>query len=71
MLDLAMPVLSGEQAAPLLRSLRPAVPIILSSGYSEAEARRRFAESGITRFLQKPYAAAALVEAVAASLSVS
>jgi CheY-like chemotaxis protein len=61
-LDLAMPGMSGDQAAPQLRSIKPTVPIILSSGYPEAEARRKFNGIGITSFLQKPYRAATLLE---------
>ncbi len=54
-LDLTMPVMTGEQAIPLIRQLRPATPILLSSGFSEAEVAKRFASSGIAGFLQKPY----------------
>jgi len=56
-LDLAMPVMTGDQAAVLLRKQRPDLPIILSSGYPESEATRRFAGHGVTAFLQKPYTA--------------
>jgi CheY-like chemotaxis protein len=63
-LDLAMPVMSGEQALPHLLQLRPALPIIFSSGYSEGEARRRFTTAGVRAFIQKPYQAAALVQTV-------
>ena len=41
-LDLTMPVMTGEQAIPLIKGIRPAVPIILSSGFSETEIARRF-----------------------------
>lgn len=64
-LDLAMPIVPGDQAAPRLRSLRPDLPILLSSGYPEAEATRRFAAHGITAFLQKPYVASTLLDKVA------
>ncbi|MCU1273021.1 MAG: Chemotaxis protein methyltransferase CheR, partial [Bryobacterales bacterium] len=42
-LDLAMPVMTGDQAAVHLRTQRPDLPIILSSGYPEGEATKRFA----------------------------
>jgi two-component system cell cycle sensor histidine kinase/response regulator CckA len=64
-LDLAMPVMTGDQAAVLLRNQRPGLPIILSSGYPESEATRRFAGHGVTAFLQKPYTAHSLAEKVA------
>jgi two-component system, cell cycle sensor histidine kinase and response regulator CckA len=54
-LDLTMPVLTGEQMVPMIRAARPEIPIILSSGYSEAEVQRRFTSSGIAGVLQKPY----------------
>jgi CheY-like chemotaxis protein len=67
-LDMAMPVMSGDKAAPHLRKMNPAVPIILSSGYSETDARRRFEAVGATLFLQKPYSIAALIDAVSRSV---
>jgi PAS domain S-box-containing protein len=67
-LDLAMPVMSGEQALPHLLKLRPALPVILSSGYSEADARRHFTTPGVSAFIQKPYRSATLVETLAACL---
>jgi two-component system cell cycle sensor histidine kinase/response regulator CckA len=54
-LDLTMPVMTGEQAIPLIQSIRPGVPIILSSGFGEIEITRRFAASGIADVLEKPY----------------
>ena len=32
-LDLAMPEMTGDIVGPILRSVRPDVPLILSSGY--------------------------------------
>jgi len=64
-LDLTMPVMSGDQAIPLIRSTAPHVPIILSSGYNEAEISSRFNVFGIAGFLQKPYSVSAMVAKVA------
>ncbi|HJT87976.1 MAG TPA: PAS domain S-box protein [Bryobacteraceae bacterium] len=61
-LDMTMPVLSGEPTLRELRSIDPAVPVILSSGYNEVEAVQRFAGKGLAGFLQKPYAARTLLE---------
>jgi len=41
------------------------LPIILSSGYPEEEATKRFADRGVTAFLQKPYTARSLAEKIA------
>jgi CheY-like chemotaxis protein len=63
-LDLTMPVLSGEEALTRMKAIRADVPIILSSGFNEAQAVRRFEGKGLAGFLQKPYKAAALVDTV-------
>jgi CheY-like chemotaxis protein len=59
LLDLMMPVLSGEDILPQLRRDWPAMQIVVSSGYG-AEAAR-FAEEGVP-FIQKPYAPDELLE---------
>ena len=67
-LDLTMPVMNGEEAAAELRRIRPGVPIILSSGYSEQEVAGRFAGKGLAGFLKKPYEPAELIEALQRAL---
>ena len=54
-LDLAMPVMGGETAAPILRARRPDLPLILSSGYSERDAMERVGSGVVAAFLEKPY----------------
>lgn len=63
-LHLAMPVMGGEEAYRRLKEIRPDVPIILSSGFSEADAKRRFQGRDLAGFLQKPYRASSLAEKV-------
>jgi PAS domain S-box-containing protein len=63
-LDLTMPVMTGGQAIPLIKGMCPALPIILSSGFAEAEVSRRYADAGIADFLQKPYTAATIASKV-------
>jgi PAS domain S-box-containing protein len=60
-LDLAMPVMSGDTAGPKMRSLRPDVPLILSSGYSEGDALERVGQGVVAAFLEKPYGSTVLV----------
>jgi PAS domain S-box-containing protein len=55
LLDLVMPVMSGEEALPLLRARKPGVPVIVSSGQDEEECMRKLQGSGVVGFLQKPY----------------
>jgi len=67
LLDLTMPVLGGEQALRQIREIRPQIPVIASSGYSESEANRRFPAERLG-FLQKPYTASTLAEKVKAAI---
>jgi PAS domain S-box-containing protein len=61
LLDLTMPLLSGEETLQQLRSIRPDIPVLLSSGYNEIEAVKRFAGLPLAGFVGKPYSAKALV----------
>jgi DNA-binding NtrC family response regulator len=69
LLDLSMPGWSGEETMREIRKVNPETRIILSSGYNEVEATRRFAGKGLTGFLQKPYSADKLIETIQAYLS--
>jgi PAS domain S-box-containing protein len=62
LLDMTMPVMSGEEALMHLKNARQDVPVVLSSGYDEAEATRLFTGKGLAGFVQKPYTAACLAE---------
>ena len=64
LLDLTMPVMNGQEALERILAIRPEVPVILSSGFSEDEALRRFHGRGLAGFLQKPYTAATLARKV-------
>jgi CheY-like chemotaxis protein/two-component sensor histidine kinase len=55
LLDLVMPRVSGEKAFALLREIRPDIPVVLMSGFSEHEAIGRFAGQGLAAFIQKPF----------------
>jgi CheY-like chemotaxis protein len=55
LLDLSMPGLSGEETLREIRKLRLDVPVVLSSGYNEADVLRRFEDHQLAGFLQKPY----------------
>jgi two-component system cell cycle sensor histidine kinase/response regulator CckA len=68
-LDLTMPIMGGEEAFEHLRAVRADVPIVLSSGYNETEATRRFAIGGIAGFVQKPYRSIKLREIVDAVIA--
>jgi PAS domain S-box-containing protein len=63
-LDLTMPVMGGEEALRHVRDIRPDATVMLSSGYMEADAMRRFSADGLAGFIQKPYTSAWLREKV-------
>jgi CheY-like chemotaxis protein len=60
LLDLTMPQMDGEEALRAVRQIRTNVPILLSSGFNEAEAVKRFGDAGIAGYVQKPYTATTL-----------
>jgi nitrogen-specific signal transduction histidine kinase/CheY-like chemotaxis protein len=55
MLDLTMPDLSGDQVLHELRRRRADIPVLLCSGYSEADTNLRISRRDMATFLQKPY----------------
>jgi PAS domain S-box-containing protein len=69
LLDMAMPVMGGEETFRELKRIRPDLPVLVSSGYSEDEAIRRFGGLGVAGFIQKPYTLGALVDKVSALLN--
>lgn len=70
LLDMTMPGMSGRDTMLAIRKLYPAMPSVLSSGYSQHEVLDQF--SAIERqnvlFLPKPYTVADLTDTIAISL---
>jgi DNA-binding NtrC family response regulator len=64
LLGLKMPGIDGHGAYTKIREISPDVPVILTSGYSEAESTIAFDEHDLAGFLQKPFKAAILREIV-------
>ena len=69
LLDLTMPVMSGEEALHQLRAQDPTVRIILMSGYSDVDVEGTFAGAGLSGFLQKPFRAEDVYRLLAAALA--
>ena len=65
--DIMMPEMGGAELAKHVASLRPDLPIVFMSGYTDDPVVRRF-ESAPSIFLAKPFTAAALTEKVRAAL---
>ncbi|MEX2262582.1 MAG: PAS domain S-box protein [Bryobacteraceae bacterium] len=64
LLDMTMPGMSGEETFGVLKKIRADIPIMVTSGYDEAETIRRFAGRGVTEFIHKPYTGAQLARKV-------
>jgi DNA-binding NarL/FixJ family response regulator len=56
--------MSGDEALPELRKIRPDVRVVVSSGYSESEAMALFAGQRVSGFVQKPYTSKRIAEKV-------
>ena len=54
-LDMGMPVMNGSDAFPLLMAAKPALKIIIASGYELDAAAQRLLDSGASAFLHKPF----------------
>ncbi|MEO8089254.1 MAG: response regulator [Gemmatimonadales bacterium] len=63
LLDLSMPRMGGTETFRRLRALKPELPILMMSGYTEQVVAPQFsgAGPGITGFLQKPFLAENLI----------
>jgi CheY-like chemotaxis protein len=71
LLDGAMPVMGGDEVLPILQEKYPNLPVILSSGYPEQEARYAFRSRSIVSFLKKPYSVDELTQKVGEILAES
>ena len=69
-LDVTMPVMGGAEAFRRMRSLGLAAPVIISSGYDEADTFAEFTGDAID-FLQKPYRPDQLLSRIRAMTSAS
>jgi len=64
LLDLTMPYMNGEEVLHELQTITPTVKVLLSSGFNEVEAVRRFTGKGLAGFLQKPYTGTKLADMI-------
>jgi CheY-like chemotaxis protein len=62
--DMSMPQLTGDKLAHKMLELRPDLPIIICTGYSEHISRAEAARLGIREFLMKPFEMVQLAYAV-------
>jgi signal transduction histidine kinase/ActR/RegA family two-component response regulator len=69
MLDMQMPGLNGAETFVELVALRPDIPILISSGYSQNATTPQFGNAQNLSFLQKPYRLQTLLDAVNAAIA--
>jgi FixJ family two-component response regulator len=69
-LDLQLPGMSGLELQSQLHVSNPGVPIVFISASFDEQARARALRTGAIEFLQKPFSAEALFEAIKTSLSI-
>ncbi len=66
--DVVMPEMDGRELAERIEALRPGIPTIFMSGYTEDEVLRRGVATAVASFIQKPFTPAQLLEKVGASI---
>ncbi len=54
-LDMTMPEMDGPETYRAIREIAPNVPVVLTSGYEEDDARQRFGRGRLAGFIQKPF----------------
>ena len=67
--DMTMPGLTGRELAKEIRAIRPEIPIIMCSGFTEFLNQGEAKEAGISEFLMKPYVANKLDQLIRTVLS--
>jgi CheY-like chemotaxis protein len=63
-----MPQMEGDEVLPALREIKPDIPVLLASGYSEEELARRLDKQGCVGVIHKPYTISTLAAKVRALL---
>lgn len=63
-MDISLPVMSGDEAVAIMLSMRENLSVILSSGLPDAAADRRKIQFGAVAFIQKPYRPTELLSSI-------
>ncbi|PKI18183.1 hypothetical protein CXF71_00190 [Colwellia sp. 12G3] len=67
--DNSMPKMTGEELAKELLTIRPDLPIILATGYSNVATEKKAQHGGILQYLVKPVKLGLLTQAIASCLA--
>ncbi|MGZ6226360.1 MAG: response regulator, partial [Syntrophales bacterium] len=62
--DMTMPNMTGSELAQRLMSIRPDIPIILCTGFSEAMTQEKARAIGVKAFIMKPIVQRQIAEAI-------
>jgi two-component system cell cycle sensor histidine kinase/response regulator CckA len=62
--DLGLPRLGGDEVAARIKAADPSARVILASGFIPPETREQLSRIGVRHFIQKPYAADRLLQAL-------
>lgn len=65
LVDVGLPGVRGDELTKQLRNEKPGMPVIMATGYDNAELRERFAGDAGVGFLAKPYSESDLERALA------
>ena len=68
-LDMMMPVISGEKTFNLLKEINPDVKVLILSGYTKKETIENLLEDGAITFIPKPFNIYSLSQEVSKGLS--
>jgi CheY-like chemotaxis protein len=66
--DMTMPGLTGRELTHELRDIRPGIPVIMCSGFTEFVNAEEARETGICEFLMKPYVTGRMAQSVRRAL---
>jgi CheY-like chemotaxis protein len=69
LMDLNMPGMTGDQAFEELKALDAQAPVVFVSGYWDRDLERKLREMGALGFVQKPYEAATLRDAIVQAMT--
>ena len=62
--DMGMPGMTGLELATELKKIRPSIPIVLCTGYSEHVTNDNFKEKGLAGFIAKPFNAKGIIQEI-------
>lgn len=69
LLDLAMPIMGGAEAFPLLKEARPDMKVIICTGFEHGTASRALVDAGVSAFLLKPFGPSTLAKEIRIALA--